>query len=747
MGAGGFTGPADTDQKPTTNSTAWRDFNDAADPFDWETIDLRAQRDEIKARLLANLLPFLRWIFPNGVVKGRKFYVGNLRGDPGRSLEVEIEGEKAGVFIDRANGDSGDIFHILAHHEGLDVKREFRKVLAAAARWLGSDWLALYIEPPPRKVNGKAALDDLGMYTAKWDYLSAEGKPIVCVYRYDLSTGKTYRPRDLVRGVAGTPNPRPLYNLPGLREAQEVVLVEGEKCAQALIDIGICATTTMSGAQAPVGKTDWSPLQGRAILIWPDKDKPGWEYAEAAAGACVAAGASSVTVLLPPEEKRGKWDAADAIAEGFDVQAFIANAERRPLESKPAPLPSFTLGALLDDDSPVPPDLIAPRVLTPAGLLVFGGAPKVGKSDFLLAWLTYMAAGSAFLGMQPWRPLRVFYLQAEMQYHYLRERVKQIPLPSSRLGDARVNFVATPQLRLILDDEGLAKVIPVVAAAFGGEPPDILAIDPLRNVFDGGDSGDENNNAAMLHFLAEQVERLRDAVNPEAGVILTHHTKKLGKKLFEEDPFQALCGAGALRGYYTSGMLLYRPDETRTTRQLIFELRNGEAIPTKHVDKINGVWREVRADARLVMQTPGERCDAERLRKREVILQILFEQAAEGRCYIANQFAEAFESKAGLGSERTIRERISVLATQGCIKFFRNASDYGLPPARYTKFGYLCVEGMVLRLPTCAPDPLTGHPVFHDQPVLPTHFKCPRTGAALPVENPVIWVYQEELET
>jgi putative DNA primase/helicase len=48
-------------------------------------------------------------------------------------------------------------------------------------------------------------------------------------------------------------------------------------------------------------------------------------------------------------------------------------------------------------------------------------------------------------------------------------------------------------------------------------------------------------------------------VNPDAGVILAHHTKKLGKKQFEEDPFQALAGAGSLRGYYSTGMLLFRP--------------------------------------------------------------------------------------------------------------------------------------------------------------------------------------------
>ncbi|GHT93024.1 hypothetical protein AGMMS49545_11560 [Betaproteobacteria bacterium] len=162
---------------------------------------------------------------------------------------------------------------------------------------------------------------------------------------------------------------------------------------------------------------------------------------------------------------------------------------------------------------------------------------------------------------------------------------------------------------------------------------------------------------------------------------------------------QALAGAGSLRGYYSTGMLLFRPDETRTTRQLIYELRNGAGIPQKHIDKIGGEWREVDANERLVMKDYGERLDAERRRKCDAILQILFEEGGNGRCYTANQFAEAFEGKAGLGGARTIRDRISALATQGYIKHFRNWADYGLPACGSSKYGYLCVEGMLLRIP------------------------------------------------
>ena len=161
------------------------------------------------------------------------------------------------------------------------------------------------------------------------------------------------------------------------------------------------------------------------------------------------------------------------------------------------------------------------------------------------------------------------------------------------------------------------------------------------------------------------------------------------------------------------------------------------------MDKIDGEWREVDANERLVMKDYGERLDADR-RKRDAILQILFEEAAAGRCYTTNQFAEAFEGQAGLGGERTIRERVSALSTQGYIKYFRNAADYGLTPAR-TKYGYLCVEDMVLRTPAGEPDADTGEVPMRDTVVWPTHYKCPLSGAALPVENPEAWVYRTTL--
>ena len=412
-----------------------------------------------------------------------------------------------------------------------------------------------------------------------------------------------------------------------------------------------------------------------------------------------------------------------------------------------ATMPAFTLGALLDDTTPMPEDIIAPRVLTPGGLLVLGGAPKVGKSDFLGHLLVHMAAGRRFLSFAPPRPLRVFYLQAEIQYHYLRERLRAIRLDTPVLAAARDTFVATPKLKVVLDAQGIAAAAVAIGEAFPDAPVDILCVDPIRNVFDGGpDGAGENDNAAMMFFLRERIEALREAVNPDCGVILVHHTKKLGKSQVKEDPFLALSGASALRGFYTSGLIMHRPDEEKSERRLEIELRNGPALPAKLIDKADGRWVELNpTNERLVRAEVGAKYDAERVRKHDVILQTIFSEAQEGRLYLGMQFAEKFENKGGLGSKYTIRERLAVLATKGFVKFRRDATAFGYPLTR-SPFGYLCVEGMVFASPEETVDPETGEITEAIRPVLPSHYKCPQSGVCLDVENPAVWVYPEDAE-
>ncbi len=731
------------------SSTNGLDFNTALPQHVWTSpVHNPLQVEVLKQRLHHQLTNVLMHLFPLGKICSPHFVIGNVHGQQGESLKVELRGPRIGLWHDFTTGEGGDILSLWGAVHGWDCRQHFPEIIRSIQTWLGEIPVTATqgLQPSAPQQPQHTSVSTFGNPTGRWDYEDAQGTLLARVYRYDTATGKQYRPWDAKTRSYKAPEPRPLYNQRGMAQSDTVILVEGEKCAQALINIGFCATTAMNGAKAPLAKTDWSPLKGKHILFWPDNDKVGQAYVESLIRPLQSLGVASLARVTIPEDKPKAWDAADAVEEGIDIPSFLQqHTVVVPFLSpcqKSKSLSAAKVSDILADRSPPPDDLIGPRILTPGGLLVLGGAPKVGKTDLMLCWLAHMAAGVPFLGMTPPQPLKIFYLQTEILYPYLKERVHTLGLDPKILPVVGENLVITSQSALILNEEGVERVVSTVQEFFKPEELDVLVIDPLRNVFDGGPSGSENDNSAMLSFLQNRIEELRLRLNPQAGIILTHHTKKMSKNLIEEDPFQALSGAASLRSFYTTGMLLFRPDEQQSVRHLMFELRNGQAIATKRVDKIDNQWQEMSLNSeRLVRQEYGEKLDAERLRRQDVIVQLIFDKAAEGEVYTPTQFCQAFEGRVGLGGGQTIQSRLQVLATKGYIKFNKKQA---LARGIKSKYGILCVEGMVVPVADqTEADPNTGEITPRLQPFLPTHFKESQTGAILPVENPEVWVYLE----
>ena len=84
----------------------------------------------------------------------------------------------------------------------------------------------------------------------------------------------------------------------------------------ALMEQGIVATTSLGGANAPLNKTDWSPLKDKDILIWPDNDEAGRKAATEVARASIEAGAVESRVVEIPSHWPPKWDLADPVPAG-----------------------------------------------------------------------------------------------------------------------------------------------------------------------------------------------------------------------------------------------------------------------------------------------------------------------------------------------------------------------------------------------------------------------------------------------
>lgn len=72
---------------------------------------------------------------------------------------------------------------------------------------------------------------------------------------------------------------RVLYNLPQVINSDKVYIVEGEKCADAVIKAGFVATTLDGGAKSPWRKHYNRYLQDKEIIILPDNDEAGMQYA------------------------------------------------------------------------------------------------------------------------------------------------------------------------------------------------------------------------------------------------------------------------------------------------------------------------------------------------------------------------------------------------------------------------------------------------------------------------------------
>jgi 5S rRNA maturation endonuclease (ribonuclease M5) len=142
-----------------------------------------------------------------------------------------------------------------------------------------------------------------GTLTNKWPYYNADGELVGIVLRCDTPSGKRILP--VARGSDGRwrfeamPKPRPLYNLLEILSADAavpIVVVEGEKAADAARKCGLVGTTSAGGAQA-AKLTDWLPMRGRHVVIIPDNDEAGEKYAADVRQQLRGVGAASIKIL------------------------------------------------------------------------------------------------------------------------------------------------------------------------------------------------------------------------------------------------------------------------------------------------------------------------------------------------------------------------------------------------------------------------------------------------------------------
>lgn len=255
--------------------------------------------EEVAGALRARTLEVCRYLLPGGRVESGEYRVGDISGGKGKSLGVNLA--KA-AWKDFASGQpGGDLISLWAAVHGVDMATAKDQ----AAEWLGIGGNRAQVQPvyntPPEK----------RFQVVKSDPVRRTLRPGDIVYRYETPDGQPYL--DVVRTPdkafhqwtplpdgqflkGAPPAPRHLYNLRAVLAAQLVIVVEGEKCADAINAIGYIATTCVGGASG-VKMSDWSPLRGKDVIAWRDNDEPGKKWLASIEATLKAAGARSLRVV------------------------------------------------------------------------------------------------------------------------------------------------------------------------------------------------------------------------------------------------------------------------------------------------------------------------------------------------------------------------------------------------------------------------------------------------------------------
>jgi putative DNA primase/helicase len=195
------------------------------------------------------------------------------------------------------------------------------------------------IVPPPYAPDPNFSHPIFGQPTAVWPYRTEAGELFSYVARYDPPNDRkqfvpyTYHVKDGWRRKA-PPTPRLLFGLDKLkaRPSDPILIVEGEKAAvgldghggaAALLPSHVCITS-LGGAQSPE-YTDWLPVADRDVVIWPDADEAGADYATVVARLALDAGARSVRIVDVSDLPDG-FDLGDDISPDLDIVGRIQNA-------------------------------------------------------------------------------------------------------------------------------------------------------------------------------------------------------------------------------------------------------------------------------------------------------------------------------------------------------------------------------------------------------------------------------------
>lgn len=533
------------------------DFNDA--PAQVISFPKNPERvEKLKSILNSRATSFAQYLFPAAKIQRGSARLGSLSGESGDSMWIGLNGDKTGQWRDHATDQQGgDLISLYMAAERMDPKTEFVRALEDLEEWCGLTEIKKERRKSPQqtiretfKDKPRATDDPLGPPTGTWHYIDEHSNVIATVWRHDLENGsKTFRPWDASVGKHGMPAIRPLYNLPGIIHAEPIILVEGEKCADVLIKLKYAATTAMGGAHAPVDRTNWDPIKGKRVILWPDNDVPGQKWLSRVRPVLETFGCK-ISVVTPPAGSPDGWDAADGFLEGLNIPALIESA------GEPKQLSKFKFFSLFDLDALDPPEWMIHDFLPEQGFSAIYGPSGSYKSFVAIDMAMHLCHGLEWCG-RPTIQKKVLYIAAEGKFGILQRVIAwhqshQLPLTD--------RFFVLPVAVDLTDPE--TDINPLIndLRIFGGV--DMTIVDTVARSFG---SGDENSTKDMGSFI-RNLDLIRESVSPH--VMAIHHSGK------DED--KGARGSSSFRAALDTEIQIKRMGTTRRIKLMMTKQKDAE---------------------------------------------------------------------------------------------------------------------------------------------------------------------------
>ena len=307
-----------------------------------------------------------------------------------------------------------------------------------------------------------------------------------------------------------------------------ILINEGEKATVASEKIWQGDSVTWHGGVNAWQKADWSPIEGREVIIFPDNDEAGKKCANDLSDH-LRRQKCKVKVVEPPKDFAEKDDLYDALQSNYfktpeELELFINKQEQK--------IPRGSLRfqtvkeAILNVENP---KWLIEGCFEQEKLITVFGEPKSGKSFIAIAMACAVASGTEFYGCKANRS-NVIYLAGEglsgmrkrlLAFHqssyghklFFTDEEKNA---NTKLQDARL-FLSNRGARINEEDEykKLEDEINLIKEQYGNIG--LIIFDTFQRSF----SGDENSAQEVNKFVKAADQLIHEY---QCAVLLVHHT-------------------------------------------------------------------------------------------------------------------------------------------------------------------------------------------------------------------------------